>query len=398
MNVKLIYSKNLSDPTGASTMMRIHKEQISCYAKSGIVFDIISRDTQIKKPRHPSQKKGNNKLIDYKFIITHLLEVFSTKNSTAAFLWIYIRSLRPAKKIVNALKDCISQDDILFFNEMDTCYYFLKKYGKGSHRIVTMFHNDGEDFTAEKNRTKGFEKSWVYSLFLHRQNVVVCQTDKLGFVSQKAAERFKELHQNVNEKKIFYIQNGMESYPKRSVSLHNPIEIICVGTINPRKNQESIVRALIKCVERKINIDNIHFTLVGDGDKLPLLLTLSKDYGLEKYISFVGSSNEVDEYLLNADIFILPSVSEGLPMAILEAMRLSLPIVSTRVGGIPETIIDGESGLLIDSTVDGVYGFISHIKDYDWEKMGEKSYKLFQERFTVEKMISSYVDIFKSLV
>jgi glycosyltransferase involved in cell wall biosynthesis len=137
--------------------------------------------------------------------------------------------------------------------------------------------------------------------------------------------------------------------------------------------------------------------LVGGGERLPLLMKLTDANGLNKAIRFTGASTEVDKYLREANIFILPSVSEGLPMSILEAMRLSLPIVATRVGGIPDTIIDGDSGLFIDSSVDSVYHFITHINDYDWKKMGHKSYQLFQDRFTVEKMIESYISIFRSL-
>lgn len=395
MNVKLVYSKNLSDPTGASTVMRIHAEQVDSYAKAGINFKVLARDTIYKKANtaHLVQKPH----FSYKKLITSSLERLSKKSATAAYLWTYIRSLRPAKKLNNLLHDYIEEDDMLFFNEFDMCYYYLKQYGKGNHKIVTMFHSDGEDFTAEKERTRGFEKTWVYRMYMRRQDLVISQTDRLGFVSLMAAERFKELHKEVDANKVFYIQNGMLSYPQRDVPIHHPIEIVCVGTINPRKNQESIVRALIKCKDTGINLDHIHFTLVGGGEKLPLLMQLSDVHGLNQAISFVGSSNEVDQYLRKANIFILPSISEGLPMAILEAMRLSLPIVSTRVGGIPETIIDGESGLLIDSTVDGVYQFITHINDYDWKKMGLKSYQLFLERFTVEKMIESYISIFKSL-
>lgn len=395
MNVKLIYSKNLSDPTGASTVMRIHAEQVDCYAKAGVKFEVLARDTIYKNANSANLVPKPH--FSYKRLITSSLERLSKKSATAAYLWTYIRSLRPAKKLNNLLRDYIEEDDVLFFNELDMCYYYLKLYGKGSHKIVTMFHNDGEDFTAEKERTKGFEGSWVYRMYMRRQKLVIGQTDRLGFVSKMAAERFMDLHEEVDADKVFSIQNGMKSYPQRDVPVHYPIEIVCVGTINPRKNQESIVRALIKCKDNGISLEHIHFTLVGGGENLPLLMQLSDVHGLNNAISFAGSSNEVDKYLREANIFILPSISEGLPMAILEAMRLSLPIVSTRVGGIPETIIDGESGLLIDSSAEGVYNFITHINDYDWKKMGKKSYQLFQERFTVEKMLESYIKIFKSL-
>ena len=60
-------------------------------------------------------------------------------------------------------------------------------------------------------------------------------------------------------------------------------------------------------------------------------------------------------------------------------------------------IIDKKTGLLIEPTSEGVYGVLSHICDYDWRKMGKASYKLFIDRFSVQKMLDSYIDIFKSI-
>ena len=85
---------------------------------------------------------------------------------------------------------------------------------------------------------------------------------------------------------------------------------------------------------------------------------------------------------VNSDLFILPSITEGFPIAILEAMRVGLPIVSTNVAGIPEMINDGDTGLIIEPSVDGVFGFLSNFEKYDWKKMGENSHDLFLEKFT----------------
>ena len=122
-----------------------------------------------------------------------------------------------------------------------------------------------------------------------------------------------------------------------------------------------------------------------------------KKYNIEKYISFIGNSNKVTEYLLQSDIFILPSLDEGFPIAILEAMRASLPIVSTKVGGIPEMLENGVNGIFIDPSTKGVCDFISNINNYDWKAMGEKSYQIFLEKFTVKTMIDSYSSVMNQL-
>jgi glycosyltransferase involved in cell wall biosynthesis len=394
INVKLIYSKGLSDPTGASTVMRSHADNCDYYAKNGVKLDVLARDTIFKSAAAVIAQRQKKNL---RFLFTDFIGRMSSKSPTAEYFYQYIRSIRPAIQFNNILGSYIADNDILFFNEMIPCYYYLTKYGKGNHKIVAMFHNDGEDFTAEKNKTLGFDKSWVFKKYMKMQDIVINQVDRLGFVSENAASRFIELHPQVTSSKVFYIQNGMNLYPERIVKSVSTLDIVCVGTVNDRKRQETIVRALIKAQQNNLDIDNVHFTIVGGGDRLDFLKQLSEEHNLQRYITFVGSSNDVDKFLNNANIFILPSGSEGLPMAILEAMRMSLPIVSTRTGGIPETIIDGETGLLIESSVEGVYGFLSHINDYDWVKMGKASYQYFQNKFTVEKMLDSYIELFKSL-
>ena len=136
------------------------------------------------------------------------------------------------------------------------------------------------------------------------------------------------------------------------------------------------------------------FNIDFDTDRL---LAQMEEYNIEKYISFIGNSNKVTEYLLQSDIFILPSLDEGFPIAILEAMRASLPIVSTKVGGIPEMLENGVNGIFIDPSTKGVCDFISNINNYDWKAMGEKSYQIFLEKFTVKTMIDSYSSVMNQL-
>ena len=115
-----------------------------------------------------------------------------------------------------------------------------------------------------------------------------------------------------------------------------------------------------------------------------------KHNGLQEYVSFVGIRNDVESYLNKSDVFMLPSEDEGLPMAILEAMRASLPIVATNVGGIPEMLSDGSNGVMIEPNVESVCKFINDFFNYDWHNMGINSRKLFEEKFTVDQMVDNY--------
>ena len=80
-------------------------------------------------------------------------------------------------------------------------------------------------------------------------------------------------------------------------------------------------------------------------------------------------------------------------MAILEAMRASLPIISTPVGRIPEMLEDGYNGIMIHPSTESIKMLLERINSYDWRNMGVNSRKMFEEKFNVEKMIDEYSKI-----
>lgn len=174
------------------------------------------------------------------------------------------------------------------------------------------------------------------------------------------------------------------------------IRLICVGTLCERKNQMGILQALASLpndLQKRYSL-----TLVGDGNvRNELENFCSKNMHTE--VKFVGSVIDVTPYLLNADIFILLSKDEGLPISILEAMRCSLPIISTQVAGIPEMIEDEKSGYLISPDYQRLSLLLVDLleNNVDLIKMGERAKKLFEQKFTKEKMILAYSNLFHSI-
>ena len=92
------------------------------------------------------------------------------------------------------------------------------------------------------------------------------------------------------------------------------------------------------------------FVIVGDGPLRNSLLALASQLGLGQSFLMTGSVEEPSQYFKAFDLFVLPSLKEGLPFALLEAMAYGLPVVSTEVGGMPEVNIDGETGLVVPSS------------------------------------------------
>jgi len=95
---------------------------------------------------------------------------------------------------------------------------------------------------------------------------------------------------------------------------------------------------------------SVRLMLVGDGAEEEELRQLVERLSLGNWVSFIGKipNEKIPEYLAASDVFVLPSLSEGLPNVILEAMASGLPIVASKVGGLPEMIKNGENGFLVE--------------------------------------------------
>ena len=140
----------------------------------------------------------------------------------------------------------------------------------------------------------------------------------------------------------------------------------------------------------------VTFTIVGDGTERPPLEAKAKE--LTAKVVFTGSSKEVDKHLKNANCYILFSKNEGLPMSIIEGMRAGLPIIGSRVGGIPEQIVDGESGFVVDVDEKQLAAKLKFLIDNLnlLPDMGKVSYNYYLEKFTLEAMVKKYAEIYKS--
>jgi glycosyltransferase involved in cell wall biosynthesis len=133
---------------------------------------------------------------------------------------------------------------------------------------------------------------------------------------------------------------------------HNAILIGSVGNINPIKGHEYLVRAAAKIdakIDRKIIVQIAGGILDSREMYFERLKQIRSDLGLDKTVQFLGRRSDIAELLAQFDVFVLPSIAEACPMSVLEAMAMEKPIVATDVGGIPEQIVDGESGWLVPS-------------------------------------------------
>lgn len=137
--------------------------------------------------------------------------------------------------------------------------------------------------------------------------------------------------------------------PKRVPDSPGQIRLLSVGRLDPEKGLIYLIRAMDRLIANGRR--DIVLELVGRGSEEERLRREINKRGLAQYIHFlgyVGDSHQLLNLYKESDIFVLPSLSEGLPQVLFEAMACGLPIVASRTGGIPQLINDGENGLLIN--------------------------------------------------
>ena len=147
--------------------------------------------------------------------------------------------------------------------------------------------------------------------------------------------------------KIKIVHCGLEPafYEESATPMPAIPSMVCVGRICEQKGQLLLIEAVKKLYEMDLDFSLV---LAGDGEMRAEAEALIKRYQLQEKISITGwiSSDEVRKHLLAAQILVLPSFAEGLPVVIMEAMSLRRPVISTYIAGIPELIVHGQHGWL----------------------------------------------------
>ncbi|MBA6222890.1 glycosyltransferase family 4 protein [Colwellia sp. MB02u-18] len=197
---------------------------------------------------------------------------------------------------------------------------------------------------------------------------------------------------------ISTVRNGVKD--RKSIiekKAGDKVRLIMVARFDQQKNQLMLIEVLNKIKELPFEM-----VFVGDGPLLSKVKEKSARMGLNEKITFLGARNDVDYLLSKADVFILISNWEGLPLTILEGMSHGLPIIASNVGGVSETIDDDKEGFLIprNGSDELLVALANIIKNADMrERFGRAARDRYENEFQVQQMIDSteniYLDVFK---
>ena len=167
-----------------------------------------------------------------------------------------------------------------------------------------------------------------------------------------AAVRVKLLDSGVPANKIHLIENGVPmsdfcDAPATSTKITSEPgpRIGMVGRLVEQKGFHFVLKAAPGIVKR---FPTARFLIVGEGGYREELLSLSRRLGIESNVLFLGQREDMPSVYRSLDVFVLPSLNEGMPMTLLEAMASGLPAIATRVGAVPTVINDQQTGVLIE--------------------------------------------------
>lgn len=168
-----------------------------------------------------------------------------------------------------------------------------------------------------------------------------------------------------------------------------------VGTIAnfyPTKGLEYLIQA----VDYFNNTDDSVFFIIGDGELKPELENMIREKGLEKKVFLLGQIPDAHRFLPALDVFVLPSVKEGFPWALIEAMSAKLPVIATDVGAAPEIIDDYKNGLLVKprnpaELADKIKEVLSN--DRLKNELGIQAHQTVLFKFELDKMVKQIEDL-----
>jgi glycosyltransferase involved in cell wall biosynthesis len=180
----------------------------------------------------------------------------------------------------------------------------------------------------------------------------VCRScDRIICQSQIAADELQRLFQ-ADPSRIMVIHNWIDTSifadpPARRTTTGQPVQIIFAGWLHPKKGVEYLMPAMRLLADQR---DDFVLTVCGSGSHFDQVQRQRSELGLEKHVQLLGwvKNEEVIQRLYQSDIFLLPSLAEGMPNALLQAMGCGLPVVTTNVSSIPAIIQDGRNGSLIE--------------------------------------------------
>lgn len=229
-----------------------------------------------------------------------------------------------------------------------------------------------------------------------------------GFLAASDAIRAMLIEDGIPRERTYTVHEGIDIDRVASIApanvraefwmpTHAPV-VGNIGALVPHKGQRYLIDAVPITLRE---FPDARIVIIGEGELRPMLEHQIRELHLEKHVILTGFRTDVITLLKGFDLFVMSSVTEGLGTSLLDAMAAARPIVATTAGGIPEVVVDGETGLLVpprDShrIAEAIGALLRNPAER--ERMGRAGLARVRERFSAERMVRETLAVYEQLV
>jgi glycosyltransferase involved in cell wall biosynthesis len=246
-------------------------------------------------------------------------------------------------------------------------------------------------------RTKSLRLyAYIDQFMLRRFNHVVAVSDEIAG---------EIIASGVPSAKVSVIDNGIDLAAFRNPTPGVGVEfrergmriVGAVGRLVDQKGFDFLLRAIPRILER---FPGTVFLIAGEGTERAKLEALASELGITGQVYFMGARNDMPNVYASFDVFVLPSLNEGMPIALIEAMATAKPVVATRVAAVPKLVIDGETGLLIEpQSPQALSDAICQLLENSVlrERLGRAARAKVEQQFSSQVMAQRYLKLYRQL-
>lgn len=236
----------------------------------------------------------------------------------------------------------------------------------------------------------------LYSPFITRY---IALSRSLGqYLEEKtgiAQERISQIYNGVDAMKFYPAEEKNRTLPFSDPSL---VVFGTVGRMQAVKDQTSLARAFIRMLEIAPHYrERARLMMIGEGSLRNDAIALLEDAGCSELSWLPGSRDDIADIMRQMDVFVLPSLSEGISNTILEAMATGLPVIATNVGGNPELVEDGVTGTLIPPSDPEIMArtMLTYLTEPDLPaRQSIAARSRIEQNFSLESMVSAYMKVY----
>lgn len=285
----------------------------------------------------------------------------------------YIRQIQP---------DVIHLHSLGGLLELAMARAFLRK-----HRFIITCHGHLSHYSKTKYKRR-IRQFFEIPAFLSADTITSVSSDLKNILPWPVSRKVKSILNGIRVADVL---------PQREQS-RGCVELIYAGRLAKVKNLPDVLHALRQIEDR--GSVRVRFTILGEGPEKDHLQKLVKDLDLKTEVNFIGYVDNVRAWYRKSDMFILPSSYEGISIALLEGMAEGLAVVATDVGGNPDVVVDGTSGILVKSgNIRNLAAAIEKIAcDGDLRKqLQHNAFNRVKTFFNIETTVCKYLELYQGV-